>query len=80
MKDVIGKAMMSARLEQQQQQQQHRQKRAVTKTDCEQPTNLETMFQQINSGVSVVFCFVFNLNRFLLLLVVSCRPDMTFDG
>ena len=54
MKDVIGQAMMAAKLEQQQQQQQqhHLSKRAVTKTDCSPPANLEQMFQEINSKVS----------------------------
>ena len=42
-----------AKLEKQQQQQHHHlKKRAVTKTDCAQPTNLEAMFQEINSKVS----------------------------
>lgn len=52
MKDVIGQAMMAATLEQQQQQQHHLNKRAVTKTDCSPPANLEQMFQEINSKVS----------------------------
>ena len=51
MKDVIGQAMMAAKLEQQQ-QQHHLSKRAVTKTDCSPPANLEQMFQEINSKVS----------------------------
>ncbi|KAL8620805.1 hypothetical protein ACOMHN_033202 [Nucella lapillus] len=54
MKDVVGQAMMRANVEQQQQQEHHRQKRAVTKTDCAQPDNLDAMFQKINSQLSSV--------------------------
>ncbi|XP_076434714.1 interleukin 17-like protein [Babylonia areolata] len=49
MKEVVGEGMSRVKGEQQQQEEHHREKRAVNKTTCAQPDNLESMFQAINS-------------------------------
>ncbi|KAL8620810.1 hypothetical protein ACOMHN_033207 [Nucella lapillus] len=81
MKDVVGQAMMRAKMEQQQQQEDHhRQKRAVTKTDCAQPDNLDAMFKEINSQLSSVE-FMKNLyNKKAISIPASEVPVETETG